>query len=86
MVKRYTVGGLICELADDNTPAQVENFTGVVVLWSDFKRLEAALLKYGRHIERPNLCPAVNFFENERGACTCGFAAFASDASGDAKP
>jgi hypothetical protein len=38
--------------------------------------LEAALRKYGRHIERPNLCRAVNFFASERGACTCGFSDF----------
>jgi hypothetical protein len=59
-----------------------------VVLGVDHDRrveqLLAALRGYGRHVTSPNLCPAANFFADERGECDCGFAewlAFTSDAA-----
>lgn len=34
--------------------------------------LRHALKKYGQHTRSPILCSQANFYEDERGPCTCG--------------
>lgn len=54
------------------------------------KQLGAAFKGYARHVTSPDLCPAVNFFADERGECTCGLdewiAAIGSQSDASAKP